>query len=110
MKFTVSYNKAIIMKSAHDFYKSGRFGKDWSVCLRKAWANARAIKFTLEGIGEEARTYGGWLALGYEVIHGEHNVGQCIINSIRYMSKTTETLSYFTRSQVCVIGTQPPKA
>jgi len=97
------------MKSAHRLYKSGRIG-NWSICLKKAWFNARAIKRTLEYIGEEARTYGEWLALGYEVIHGQHNVAQCLINSVRYKNQNTEVLSFFTRSQVCLIGTQPPKA
>lgn len=109
MKFTVSYDKALIMRNAHKLYRSGRHG-DWANCIVKAWADAKTIKATVEAIGEEARTYGGWLALGYEVIHGQHNVGQCIVNSIRWINKTTEILSFFTRSQVCPIGTQAPKS
>ena len=105
MKITISYTKAVIMTQAHKFYADGRMG-DWSACLRKAWENAKTIKTTLEGVGEEAKTYSGWVKAGFEVVHGQHTVVQCVINSIRYASKTTEILSFFTKSQVCVLGTQ----
>jgi hypothetical protein len=109
MKIVVKYNKKTIMTQAHKFFADGRMGT-WSVCLKKAWANAKAVKTTIETIGEEAKTYGQWLASGYEVIHGEHNVGQCIVNSVRYAKKTIETLSFFTWGQVVPVGTQADKA
>ena len=108
MKYTVRYNKAEIMRNAHKFYRDGRMGT-FSDCLKKAWENAKSIKATLEGIGREARTYGGWLALGYEVIHGEKSVAQCLVNSVRYAKKTLETLSFFTWEQVCEKGMQADK-
>ena len=109
MKITIAYNKKTIMVQAHKFYADGRMG-DWSACLKKAWANAKTIKTTIETIGEEARTYGQWLAIGYEVIHGEHSVRQCLVNSVRYTKKTLETLSFFTWGQVVPVGTQADKS
>ena len=108
-KFTTAYNKQIIMHKAHEMYRDGRFGS-WSMCLRIAWSNARIIKGTLDRVGKEARTYGQWLHLGFEVIHGQHNVAQCVIESPRYKNKTTEVLSFFTKLQVCPLGVQAPKA
>lgn len=109
MKIIIAYNKKTIMVQAHKFYADGRMG-DWSACLKKAWANAKTVKATVENIGEEAHTYGQWLAIGYEVIHGEHTVGQCLVNSIRYAKKTLETLSFFTWGQVVPVGTQADKS
>lgn len=108
-KFTVSYNKKNIMNSAHKFFKSGRMG-DWSECLKKAWHNAKVIKEALESLNEEAHTWFGWTQIGKEVLHGQKTAIQVVINSIRYASKTTEVLSFFTKSQVCDLGTQPDKA
>lgn len=106
--YVMPYDKKKIMTYAHRFYLDGRMG-DWSECLKRAWENARIIKASVEQIGEEAKTYGEWLALGYEIIHHQKNVGQCTVNSIRWDSKTTEILSFFTRKQICLKGSQPPK-
>lgn len=108
MKITVSYNKRTIMTQAHKFFRDGRMGT-FADCLKKAWENAKTIKTTVESVGMEARTYAGWLALGYEVIHGEKSVAQCVVNSIRYASKTLETLSFFSVAQICEKGMQAPK-
>lgn len=108
MKYTVKFDKAQIMRTAHKFYRDGRMGT-FADCLRKAWANAKTVKSTVEAVGMEARTYGGWLALGYEVIHGEKSVAQCVVNSIRYASKTLETLSFFSVAQICEKGMQADK-
>lgn len=107
-KYIVKYNKADIMRNAHKFYRDGRMGT-FADCLRKAWANAKTIKKTVEAVGMEARTYAGWLALGYEVIHGEKTVAQCVVNSVRYAKKTVETLSFFSVAQICEKGMQADK-
>ena len=108
-KYIAKYNKAEIMRNAHKFYRDGRMGT-FAECLKKAWQNAKTVKATVDKIGMEARTYAGWLALGYEVIHGEKSVAQCIVNSVRYASKTIETLSFFSVAQICEKGMQADKA
>lgn len=108
MKINIMYNKQNIMYMAHKFYVDGRLG-DWAECLRKAWENAKAVKYTLESLKSEARTYAGWIKVGKEVIHGQKTAIQCVVNSVRYANQTTETLSFFTEDQVCDLGTQPPK-
>lgn len=109
MKYTVNYDKAQIMRNAHKFYRDGRMG-DFATCLRKAWARAKATKATIEEVGEEAHTYGEFLAMGYEVIHGEHAVAKVIVDSVRYVRQLTETIAYFTWAQVCPVGMQADRA
>lgn len=108
-KFTAKYDKAQIMRNAHKFYRDGRMG-DFATCLRKAWARAKAVKATIEReVKEEAHTYGEFLAMGYEVIHGEHAVAKVIVDSVRYVKQVTETLAFFTWAQVCPVGMQADK-
>lgn len=104
----VSFNKAIIMREAHAFFKDGRFG-DFAECLRKAWQNAKAIKAFLEGLSEIANTWYGWTLKGREVIHNEKTIGQVEVWAI--LKKGIRTVkSFFTFSQTVELGTQPPKA
>ena len=104
----MTYNRKNIMTEAHKLYRDGRFG-DWAECLRKAWFNAKAVKATLEAIGEEAHTWYGWTLVGKEVRHGEATVAQVVVFA-PLKTKTTTTKSYFTARQVVELGTQPAKA
>lgn len=106
--FKTAYNKQTIMYTAHKFYRDGRFGS-WTNCLRMAWLRARIIKSALDGIGREAKTYSGWKEAGFEVIHGQRTVKQCVVPSVRYKNQDNEILSFFVKRQVCVLGTQLPK-
>ena len=101
----MKYNKAEIMRTAHVLYRDGRYGEDFGECLRMAWADAKAINLAVAGY-EEIHTYYGWTLLGYEVIHGEHATVKVEIHK-PLKTKTTTTKAYFTREQVCEIGTQP---
>ena len=103
----MKYNRKNIMTEAHTLYNDGRFG-GWAECLRKAWANAKAVKATVEALGEEAHTWYGWTLLGLEVIHGETAKAKVEVYK-PLKTKTTTTKAYFTREQVCVLGTQPAK-
>ena len=102
----MKYNKKNIMTQAHEFYRDGRFADTFSECLRMAWESARKVVLVREAIAVESHTYGGWLELGYEVIHNEHAVAQVEVYKA-LKTKTTTKLSFFTREQVCESGSQP---
>lgn len=98
------YNKRNIMKTAHKLYRDGRFG-DFADCLRTAWVNEKKVVAVRTAIGMEAHTWYGWTQLGYEVIHDEQTVAQVVI--VDTTKKGTRTISFFTKEQVCELGTQP---
>ena len=101
------YNKKNIMTTAHKLYRDGRFG-DFAECLTIAWADAKKVVAVREAIGEENHTYYGWTLLGFEVIHNLHAVASVEVHK-PCKTKTTTKLHFFTREQVCEIGTQPYK-
>ena len=108
MRFVLQYDKRAIMKEAHRFFRSGKYG-DFGDCLTKAWDNARAYRELAELVGETVRTWYGWVLNGREVIHDMVNVGQ-----IRVWDETTKSgqrvKSYFKFNQTCELGTQEVKA
>ena len=104
----MKYNKVRIMSEAHKFYRDGRFADTFGECLKMAWENAKRIADARAVIDEEAHTYSGWGELGYEVIHGEHAVVKVEVYKV-YKTKITTNIAFFTREQVCEIGTQPYK-
>lgn len=101
----MKYNRKEIMTTAHELYRDGRFG-GWAECLRKAWYNAKAVRATVEALGGDANTWFGWTLLGLEVIHGETAKAKVEVYK-PLKTKTTTKKAYFTREQVCVLGTQP---
>lgn len=60
----MKYNLSKIMSQAWQLFR--KLGIDFSECLRRAWASAKAAA----GIQEEANTWAGWQRMGYEVKHG----------------------------------------
>lgn len=105
MKFIVKYNKQIIMKEAHKFYRDGRFG-DFGECLRKAWENAKTTKNAFEAVGKEVNTWYGWYTKGLEVVHGQHALFQLELWDT-YAKRTLKVIkSYFGAEQTCRAGSQ----
>ena len=73
----MKYNLSKIMSQAWELFH--KLGIDFSECLRRAWAAAKAEPVNAAriaaakaaaGIQEEANTWAGWQRKGYEVKHG----------------------------------------
>ena len=98
------YNLSQIMRAAWRFFRKG--AQSFAVALRMAWANAKATGAAKEnaGITEETRTWAGWKALGYEVIHESKALYKVTVNDPA-TRKGTRIICYFGASQV-----QPIKA
>lgn len=73
----MKYNLSKIMAQAWELFR--KLGIDFSECLRRAWASAKAEPVNAAriaapkaaaGIQEEANTWAGWQHMGYEVKHG----------------------------------------
>ena len=73
----MKYNLSKIMSQAWQLFR--KLGIDFSECLRRAWAAAKAEPVNAARIAaakaaagsqEVANTWAGWQKLGYEVRHG----------------------------------------
>lgn len=73
----MKYNRSEIMRKAWQIFR--KLGISFSESLHRAWQSAKAEPLNAErirgakeaaGIVEDANTWSGWKALGYEVIHG----------------------------------------
>ncbi len=97
-----TYNLKSIMKNAWNFVK--KFGYTMSRALKASWANAKAFANAIKEnlIDEEVHTHFGWTQLGYQVVHGSHNVFQITVIDPR-TNKGTRVQSFFTKSQVAPI-------
>lgn len=98
----MKYNLKGIMQAAWRLFRKG-IGS-FSVALRTAWANAKAIVAAATGITEETHTWYGWKQLGREVLHGSKALYQVTIIDPATKSGT-RTTSYFGLSQVQQITT-----
>lgn len=96
------YNLRSIMIAAWRIFRKGV--ESFSVALRMAWSNAKAVRDAKEGaeITEQTHTWAGWRALGYEVMHGSKALFKTVI-----LDPTTQSgeriVCYFGESQVLPI-------
>ena len=101
------YNLQAIMKQAwRNFRKmSISFGE----ALHRAWLTAKAAEVNAErirqaataaGISEEVKTWAGWKAAGYEVIHGSKALFQAVLIWGSRGDGAEYTGSFFGQSQV----------
>lgn len=93
------YSKRSIMHEAWKLFRKSN--RSFADALRMAWANAKARNAAREqaGIREEAHTWAGWRALGYEVIHESKALFKAILSDPSTKSGTRVTC-YFGASQV----------
>ena len=91
------YNKKVIMTKAWELAKAT--GKAFGECLKRAWADAKAIAKAIAVIGVETRTWFDWKKQGYEVIHGSKAVFQITVADPKTKSGE-RVISFFTKSQV----------
>lgn len=98
-----TYNLSNIMKKAWKLFNSTT--KTFAECLKQAWADAKAFVNAIRNnfITEEVHTWYGWKELGFEVIHESKAVFQITVADPKTKSGT-RILSYFTKSQVEMIG------
>ena len=96
------YNLKSIMHSAWKIF--GKGAVSFADALRMAWANAKRRLEAKEaaGVTEEAHTWSGWKALGFEVIHESRALFKAV-----YLDQTTKSgtriHSFFGASQVLPI-------
>lgn len=101
----MNYNMSTIMRNAWKFFKQDN-NLTFSECLKMAWRNAKAIaKAIFENSKEECHTWYNWTLLGKEVIHDSKCLFQVVVEDLATRSGY-RTLSYFSASQVCELGTQ----
>jgi len=100
------YDKKLIMKKAHEAYRSGRYGT-FANCLHLAWVDAKAVAEIRDTYGE-VRTWYGWTLVGREVRHDETHVAQIDLLAPKKARGYFAT-SFFTYEQTVELGTQPKK-
>lgn len=95
----MKYNKQKIMQTAWKLFRKGV--QSFAQALRMAWSNAKAqiAAKAAAGITEEAHTWSGWKALGYEVIHESKALYKAVLTDPATKSGTRITC-YFGKSQV----------
>lgn len=105
---TKKYNLSTIMKCAWKIFRNAKM--TFSDALKMAWRNAKTIVNAMikSEIKEHMKTWYGWTEVGREVIHDSKCVLKVAIEDLKTKSGF-RTLCYFTESQTCVLGTQPPK-
>ena len=93
------YDLRSIMRSAWRLFRKGI--QTFAAALRLAWANAKAHRAAkaAAGVEEEAHTWSGWKALGYEVIHESKALYKAVIADPATRSGK-RTTCYFGFSQV----------
>ena len=113
----MKYNLSVIMTRAWAIFRKAaiKAAITFSEALHRAWQVAKAEPINAKrvedarqaaGISEAVNTWAGWRELGYEVAHGSKAVFQTIL---LYPSKgdgATYKASFFTASQVVVLGSQ----
>lgn len=112
----MKFNKSEIMHKAWELFR--KYEISFAEALHRAWqvvksvpANENIIQVAknLAGVDEEVNTWSGWYNLGYEVIHESKMLFQA---DLIYASKGDGAIykaSFFGKSQVVPVGTQPPK-
>lgn len=108
----MKYDLSRIMTRAWRLYRKGE-GLTFGEALHRAWISekarpineARIAEAKAEaGITEQAETWAGWKALGYEVVHGARAVfAVSLIHGSRGDGKSYRA-SFFTRSQVQAVA------
>lgn len=96
------FNLKNIMHEAWKLYRKGV--ASFSLALRLAWSNAKLNQIVREHerITEEAHSWAGWKALGYEVRHGESCIYSVMIADPKAKTGFRKK-PYFGRSQVQAI-------
>lgn len=114
----MKYNKSEIMKKAWELFRNPKMNITFSESLHRACNSAKAKPVNdlrieqakqAAGITEEINTWSGWYDLGFEVIHESKMLFQV---ELIYASKGDGAVykaSFFGKSQVVPVGTQPPK-
>lgn len=102
------YNLSTIMKCAWKIFRNANM--TFSEALKMAWRNAKAVVSAMikSEIKERMKTWYGWTQEDREVIHDSKAVLKVVIEDLKTKSGF-RTLSYFTESQTCELGTQLPK-
>lgn len=95
----MKYNLSSIMHNAWRIFRKGV--ESFAAALRMAWANAKAHNAAkaAAGVEEEAHTWAGWKALGYEVIHESKAMYKALFIDPTTKNGTRVT-AYFGASQV----------
>lgn len=93
------YNMSSIFKAAWKLYRKGV--ASFGLALKLAWSNAKLNQIVREheGITEEAHSWAGWKALGYEVRHGESSIYSVMVADPKVKTGFRKK-SYFGKSQV----------
>lgn len=93
------YNLRKVMFTAWKLFR--KLAVTFSEALRMAWANIKAQVRAKEaaGVTEEAHTWSGWKAAGYEVIHESKALYRATVTDPTTKSGT-RILSFFGASQV----------
>ena len=80
----MKYDLRAIMLRAWRLYRDGK--GSFAECLHRAWISEKAAPVNAErieaakqaaGISEEVKTWAGWKAAGFEVIHGSKALFGC---------------------------------
>ena len=93
------YNLSSIMHAAWKIFRKVEIS--FADALRIAWANAKAYNETRNaaGVEEEAHTWSGWKARGFEVIHESKAIFKASFRDPA-TKKGTRIHAYFGESQV----------
>ncbi len=103
----MKYNLSKIMFKAWSIYRKGK--TSFAEALHRAWQAAKAEPINEQrvneakaaaGIKEEAHSWAGWRALGFEVQHGSKCLFQTIVIDAAKGDGKTKVKSYFGASQV----------
>lgn len=79
------YDLSKIMVRAWRLYRAGK-GLTFAECLHRSWTSEKAQPVNAErveaaklaaGVTEEVKTWSGWRAAGFEVIHGSKSLFGC---------------------------------
>lgn len=107
----MKYNLRAIMTQAWKIFRKAAVS--FSEALHRAWISAKAAPVnaariaaakTAAGITEDAETWSGWRALGYEVIHGSKALFGCDLIYGSRGDGAVYKARFFGRSQVALIG------
>ena len=99
-----------IMLTAWKLYRKG--GINFAEALHRAWISAKAAPVNAQriedakaaaGITEDVKTWSGWKAAGFEVIHGSKALFQAVLIYGSKGDGATYKASFFGMSQVTAI-------
>ena len=112
----MKYNLHNIMHNAWSYFR--KYDISFAEALHRAWQKVKCspinenliqIAKMVAGVSEEVNTWSGWYDLGYEVIHGSKRLFQVELIHASKGDGVMYKASFFGRSQVVPVGTQPPK-